>query len=189
MVYRVESPLEDGAGILDWYNFQTKQIQRTSSQGLPEGFGDVEFFAGLRDVQILKLAPAHIVAIGQSFGGEGQGETHLTLERDGTWMYAESNRVVSVAAPTVQRVLDTVGDLKAQRVEALVAESLDKFGLKAPACSLRLTLSNSDASPVRVLLIGAEVSAEGERYAMVKGQDSVFVLSEGDVRAFMTPLR
>jgi len=175
MVTYADVPLSDGvssnAVALNWFNPATRQVQRTETESefLPPHFGAADFFAGLRDTRILAIAPALITEMYQMIGTNA--ETRLTPD--------------NAAFQTLAVLFE---DFQAERVEALVAESLDKYGLKDPACTIRLNLISDLASPQRVLLIGAEVS-QGQRYAMVKGQDSVFVLSEPATQLLMMPFR
>jgi hypothetical protein len=70
-------------------------------------------------------------------------------------------------------LLNAVSALQAQRLVAADAKDLGPFGLVRPEVSLTLEVKGA-ASLSKTILLGAPVA--GGRYAMVRGQDLVFVL-------------
>lgn len=70
-------------------------------------------------------------------------------------------------------LLNTFSVIQAQRLVAADAKDLSPFGLTQPGFSLTLGMKG-DASLSKTILIGAAV--DGGRYAMVRGQDIIFVL-------------
>ena len=75
----------------------------------------------------------------------------------------------------VADVLSTFCFLRAQRLVSADEKELGKYGLVEPAQSLTLSLKG-DASLSKTVLIGG--ATDGGRYAMIRGQDLVFVLEE-----------
>lgn len=79
----------------------------------------------------------------------------------------------------ISNVLNTFCYLRAQRFVAEEPKDLARFGLTQPEFALTIGVKG-DAGLTKTVLIGA--AAEGGRYAMIRGQDLVFVL---DVPAAM----
>jgi len=75
----------------------------------------------------------------------------------------------------VADVLSTFCFLRAQRFVAADEKDLGKYGLVQPAQALTLSFKG-DASLAKTVLIGG--ATEGGRYAMIRGQDVIFVLDE-----------
>ena len=108
----------------------------------------------------------------------------LTLVRGGATQMVERAAVTNdfvVVAPVkgpadqeqISTILNTYCFLRAQRLVATDEKDLGKFGLAQPELALTLGLKG-DASQSKTVLIGA--TTEGGRFAMVRGQDLVFVL-------------
>ena len=76
----------------------------------------------------------------------------------------------------ISSVLNSFCYLHAQRFVAEDPQDLAPFGLAKPELALTLGLKG-DASQAKTILIGA--TTEGGRFAMVRGQDLVFVLDAG----------
>jgi hypothetical protein len=75
----------------------------------------------------------------------------------------------------VAEVLSTFCFLRAQSLVAADDKELGKYGLLQPELALMLSLKG-DASLAKTVLIGGATA--GGRYAMIRGQDVVFVLDE-----------
>jgi hypothetical protein len=110
----------------------------------------------------------------------------LTLDRGGATQVVEratATNDFTVVAPVkglaertlVADVLSTFCFLRAQRLVAADEKDLGKYGLVQPALTLTLSL-RGDASLAKTVLIGGATT--GGRYAMIRGQDLVFVLDE-----------
>ncbi|MCX7008602.1 MAG: DUF4340 domain-containing protein [Kiritimatiellaeota bacterium] len=107
-----------------------------------------------------------------------RGSATQTVER------ASTTNDFAVVAPDkgpadqaqVGNVLNAFCFLRAQRLVAADAKDLGKFGLAQPELALTFVLKG-DASQAKTVLIGT--TTEGGRFAMVRGQDLVFVLDAG----------
>ena len=110
----------------------------------------------------------------------------LTLVRGGATQVVERASLTNdfaVSAPAkgaadqllVNDVLNAFCFLRAARLVATDEKDLGKFGLAQPALSLTLSLKG-DASLAKTVLIGG--ATEGGRFAMIRGQELVFVLEE-----------
>ena len=108
----------------------------------------------------------------------------LTVVRGGVTQVVErasATNDFAVVAPVkgaankeqISNVLNAFCYLRAQRFVAEDPKDLAPFGLAAPEMALTVGIKG-DASLTKTILIGA--ATEGGRYAMVRGQDLVFVL-------------
>lgn len=95
-------------------------------------------------------------------------------DKEGTWRLENATGVLAVEEMT-QR-LSLLSTLSADRVEKPFAmpSDVDAYGLTSPWMEVSVSVEAGDAIR-KTLLIGSETS-EGARYAMVRGQDLVFVL-------------
>lgn len=111
----------------------------------------------------------------------------LAVVRSGTTQIvarASSTNDFMIVAPVkgvadqgqIDNVLNTFCFLRAERLVAADEKDLGKFGLAQPALALTIFIKG-DASQAKTVLMGAVT--EGGRYAMVRGQDLVFVLDAG----------
>ena len=73
----------------------------------------------------------------------------------------------------ISSIISAFCTLRAQRLVAADEKDLGKFGLAQPELALTLGIKG-DASQAKTVLVGA--TTEGGRFAMVRGQDLVFVL-------------
>lgn len=126
-----------------------------------------------RSRDILTLNPSETLKLSVARGGATQ-----TVER------ASVTNDFAVVAPVkgpadqaqVGNVLNAFCFLRAVRLVATDEKDLGKYGLAQPELALTLALKG-DASQAKTVLIGA--TTEGGRFAMVRGQDLVFVLDAG----------
>lgn len=139
----------------------------------------------LRDRTMLAVARERIVGIRMEQPGM---ERTLALDETGTWKVesAEGNAPRRVLAGAIEDLLLAAANLRALRVEALAPADVSAYGLSAPRASVTLAL-RGDNGIRKALLIGGS-AATGGVYAMVKGQDVVFVLDSGDVAMLLRDL-
>ncbi len=123
------------------------------------------------DRTLLDLKPDGITGVQRRMGGDALE----VAKKDGTW------QVVQPAdwradEPTLQRLADSLANLKAEKVASYRSKDLKAFGLEPPAAVVTVRLA-ADAKPgERVLRIGKEENEKGGRFAVVEGSDTVGVL-------------
>jgi Domain of unknown function (DUF4340) len=93
-----------------------------------------------------------------------------------------------VNTEAVPDLLALLSKFTADRIEkpCLVPSEADAYGLKAPWMEMTLSVDAGDAIR-KTILVGHETS-EGARYAMIRGQDLVFVLDAKTVALLSRPL-
>jgi len=103
----------------------------------------------------------------------GISETVLR-DKEGTWRLEQASGVLAVEG--LQQRLALLAALTAERIEKPCAleSDVEAYGLKAPWLEVSVSVNAGDAIR-KTLLVGSETSG-GYRYAMVRGQDLVFVL-------------
>lgn len=85
-----------------------------------------------------------------------------------------------IVLPAIENILFSVANLRALRIEKHNPEDLARYGLDKPGELLTIGLAGGEGIQKSIML-GAE-AGHGGRYAMVQGQDVVFVLDAGTVR-------
>jgi hypothetical protein len=136
-----------------------------------------------RDRTVLALAPETVWRLSRQVGKSVQ-----VVERvngGGAWQVAEAGRG-SVATQTVHAVLLRAANLRALRIECRGPDSLAPFGLDDSAVALTFGL-RGDAGIRKTLLLGFLSLTDGI-YAMIRGQDVVFVLDRSQVEDLMHEL-
>ena len=104
-------------------------------------------------------------------------EQAVSRDAAGKWTVNIGTGAVSQVA--IDDVLFLVANFRASRIESLNPENPGAFGLQAPFASITLGLSG-DEGIQKSIVVGGQ-TALGDRYAMVRGQDVVFVLDNGSV--------
>ncbi len=118
----------------------------------------------------MRLAPSTVQTITLSKGDE---EQTVRKDESGVWRLVLP-AAGHVEADAVQGVLGAVANLKAMRLEGQARDGLASYGLDPP--SMKLTMGVSSAQGIRkTLMIGFLAGTDGV-YAMVQGQDMIFVL-------------
>jgi hypothetical protein len=130
------------------------------------------------DRMMLAVSPPEVKRISLVKNGK---EQVVVLDDKGVWSVsvASSTNVPSnvehkVLLLSVENVLINSANLRATRIEEHNPEDLSKYGLDKPSELLTLGLASDEGIQKSVMLGG--VSQAGGRYAMVQGQDVVFVL-------------
>jgi hypothetical protein len=128
------------------------------------------------DRTMLTVAPDRVRRITLARGGAEQTVARLEA---GTWA-AVNPPTNDVNRAAVEDVLFLAANLRAARVEARNPRSLAGYGLECPQTVLTLVMSGGDGIQKSVFL-GLAAGADGH-YAIVQGQDVVFVLPRGTVQ-------
>jgi len=152
------------------------QVRRDALVFLPEATVlPLAFF----DRTVLAVAPERVQRITVR---DTSGEQILERDAEGVW------RVVQPAggrpdAQALSEILFGVSNLRAERVADQNPKLLSRYGLDAAAQSLTIGLSGGEAIQ-KIILVGKPVGNSG-RYAMIQGQDVVFVLHQATVDTLM----
>jgi hypothetical protein len=141
-----------------------------------ESFADPLFY---RNLTVLEINPSQIEKISVRSGGV---EQDVEKTPDGTFAAAPGE---TVNADALTGLIWTLNRLRAGRNEAFNPASLEAYGLTAPQTAVSVTLSGTNTIG-HIVLLGAE-TGDG-RFAMVQGQDIVFVLPEETVQALSCEL-
>jgi len=135
-----------------------------------------------RDRTVLSLSPDAIQRVTLR-----RGTARQTVVRDenGAWTAADaSNRV---AAAVMDEILFRTAHLRAQRIQGPAGEELAAYGLDEAAAILTLGL-RGEGGIKKSILFGSEAALDGGVYAMVQGQDVVYVLSRPLADVLTSPL-
>ena len=152
------------------------QVRRDALVFLPETTVlPLAFF----DRTVLAVAPERVQRITVR---DPSREQILERNAEGVW------RVVQPAggqpdAQALSEVLFGVSNLRAERVADQNPKLLSHYGLDAAAQSLTIGLSGGEAIQ-KIILVGVPAGSSG-RYAMIQGQDVVFVLHQATVDTLM----
>jgi hypothetical protein len=114
------------------------------------------------------------------------GTEVVERDKEGAWHLQNTSGVLSTEAMTER--LELLSKLTADRVEKPSATSsdADAYGLKKPWMEMSVSVDAGDAIR-KTILVGSQTS-EGARYAMVRGQDLVFVLDAKTVALLVKSL-
>lgn len=127
------------------------------------------------DVHVLRLAPADIRSIQLQ-----RGDALQVVQRTEEGAFEPSPDTPGQLVPgAADRRVAEVSDLRAERFVADDPENLGDYGLAEPAALLTLGLTG-ESGISKSVLIGGEADANSV-YAMIRGQESVFVIAK-DVR-------
>lgn len=125
-----------------------------------------------RDMQVLTLDPQAIIKI---IRRQSASEHVLAREGAGPWN-CPAPGAKSVNLPAVEALLQCVAALRAVRFEKSERAELGVYGLKAPRLALTFILGGQEGIQ-KTLLIG-DAAEDGGVYAMIQGQDVVFVIEK-----------
>ncbi len=139
----------------------------------------------LREKSVLALAQDDVDLISYSMGGET-----IDIKRDdkGGW-FIEKPEKIRVKAAVVNRDLNTLTNLTAKDIIDKPEKDGDPYGLQSPETIIRL----SGKKLGQTLLVGKSIPAKdpaqgktANRYARVKGFDTVYVISGGVLKRLKT---
>ncbi len=125
----------------------------------------------LHDRQITRFEVDRIVEL-----AVGAAESPMTFRKSGEdWKYL-GDLVLPIDKEKVTKVLNDVREIKTDRYVDYKAGDLKSYGLDQPA--LRLSLASSDGQRTSVLIsaTGPKDDQDKSRYAVVEGQNKVFLL-------------
>ncbi len=127
-----------------------------------------------RSRTVLQIDPSQIEKVTQQSGDE-----KLSIQSDGS-TFESSDRTQRIDAEAVFDLMALLISLRTERYIEFNPDSLDPYGLNQPPFRLTVTLSGTNTLG-RVLLLGE--TTEGGRFAMLQGQEIVFVLADKTVLA------
>jgi hypothetical protein len=114
------------------------------------------------------------------------GTEVVERDKEGLWHLENTSGVLSTEAMAERLTL--LSKLTADRVEkpCAISSDADAYGLKKPWMEMSVSVDAGDAIR-KTILVGSQTS-EGARYAMVRGQDLVFVLDAKTVALLIKSL-
>ena len=135
---------------------------------------------GLRDRIVMAVATSAVRRV--SVRRDTETEAVERVPEGDLWQVAGSPSGKAVANDALNAWLTLVSSLPAARIERLGvgARELEGYGLAEPAMEIDLDLLSADALR-KVLLIGRS-TADGGRYALLRGHDVIFVLGPETMR-------
>jgi hypothetical protein len=157
---------------------------RVEVGSLPAAFLNASAALALYDRTMLSFTNNSIQRISTKLPSGG---TEVAVrDKEGVWHLENSVGVLSMEAMTERLALLSM--LTADRVEKPSATSsdADAYGLKKPWMEMSVSVDAGDAIR-KTILVGSQ-TAEGARYAMVRGQDLVFVLDAKTVALLIKSL-
>lgn len=140
-------------------------------------FADPLFY---RNRTVLEIGPAQIENISVRSGTARWG---VEKKSDGTFTADGTGETVNAKALT--DLMWSLSGLHADRYEAFNPASLEPYGLTSPQAEIAVTLSGTNTIG-HIVLLGAET--KGGHFALVQGQNIVFVLSEETSQALTREL-
>ena len=133
------------------------------------------------DCRMLDLNPAQTKRV--TVNRQGSEET-VTVNADGLWV-AESPPDAQALGAEIAALLEMASRLRAERVESLSSTNAAAYGLGGAGA--RVTFGLSGGGIQKTVLIGSPNGRDGV-YAMIQGQDVVFVIDPGVAGALLRPL-
>ncbi len=135
-----------------------------------------------RDRIVLSISPDSVTRISRTKDGEAQSVKRNDNEE---WV-TEADPPGKVISSTVDDVLLGLARLKTDRIVDNDARNADQYGLGEPGSSLTILLRGEEGLQ-KTLLLGHKYRT-GSLYAMIKGQDMIFLISEETVEPLMKDL-
>ncbi|MFA6174244.1 MAG: DUF4340 domain-containing protein [Kiritimatiellales bacterium] len=123
-----------------------------------------------RSRTVLEVNPSLIQKITVQSGG-----TELSVQKTDNGVFAASQTSRQVNAEALTDLMWTLNELRTERYVDFNPVSLKPYGLDQPQTALTVTLSDTNAIG-RMVLLGSKT--ENGRFAMIQGQNIVFVVSE-----------
>ncbi|MFA7256083.1 MAG: DUF4340 domain-containing protein [Kiritimatiellales bacterium] len=139
----------------------------TDSQIVRKTFADPLFY---RSRIVLEVNPSLIQKITVQSSG-----TEQSVQKTDVGIFASAQPDRQVSAKALADIMWALNDLCADRYVDFNPVSLKPYGLDLPQTSLTVTLSDTNVIG-RIVLLGNK--AEDGRFAMIQGQNIVFVVSE-----------
>lgn len=173
---RISASGADGFCLAQYNN--EPSLYLTAGSLIHEAFADPLFY---RSRIVLEINPAQIQKITVKTGGKPEQSVQKTAA--GGFTAAQNDRQVNPQALT--DMMWVLNDLRAGRYVDYNPASLHPYGLDQPRTALTVTLSDTNAIG-RMVLLGAET--DGGRFAMVQGQNIVFVIAEESAQTLTSEL-
>jgi len=137
-----------------------------SAEIVRDEFSDPLFY---RNRTVLELSPGQIDKITVRIG---EIEQSAQKNRDGSFLSTDPARLTD--SKTLTGLFRALSHLNAKRYAAYNPASLEPYGLAQPEAEVSVSLTGTNTIG-RILLIGSETP--GGRFAMLQGQNIVFILS------------
>jgi len=150
----------------------------TAGSLVREEFADPLFY---RSRTLLEINPAAI----QMITVRSADGTERSARKTESGAFAAGHPDRKIQPDALTDLMWTLNDLRAVRFAALNPESLSPYGLEPPETVLTVTVSGTE-SIGRMVLLGSPV--EDGRFAMVQGQNIVFVVSEETAKSMTREL-
>lgn len=170
----------ESAGLLDivFTNAPTRYV--VASSNLPPAVLAPSAAFGLRDRVVLAVSTSAVRRVTVRRDAETEA-VERGPDAEG-WQVVASPSGKTVATDALSAWLTLLSHLRAERIERLGAgaRDLDAYALAEPAMEIDVDLLSADALR-KVLLIGRS-TADGGRFAMLRGHDVVFVLGAETMR-------
>jgi hypothetical protein len=137
---------------------------------------------GYRERTMLALGASSIRRISQI---TTTGEHGVERDNDGSWtcMGAEQQRLLPDA---LEHVLEAIARVRATQIVAHNPKSLDVYGLDVPRVTVTFGLQGEDGILKSILL--GKADEKGQVFAMVRGQDVVFLIADTFAKRLSNPL-
>jgi hypothetical protein len=132
------------------------------------------------DRDILKIDSGAITSFARK---RGQDVLEL-VKKDDVWQLTKPAEELA-DEKTVPELLKDLAGLKATRIAAFKPKDTKLFGLEKPEATVTIKLSQGAKPEEYVLELGKEADAEGERFAQLKGGQTVVVLSAPVVKKLL----
>jgi len=161
----ISMPGSDGLRLVQYNN--EPSFYATAEGIVRDTFADPLFY---RSRTVLEVSPALIQKITVLSGG---AEQYVQKTETGTFAAGQPDRQISAKALT--DLMWTLNELHAGRYVDFNPISLKPYGLDQPQTSLTVSLSDTNIVG-RMVLLGSKT--EDGRFAMIQGQNIVFVVSE-----------
>jgi hypothetical protein len=171
----ISAPGSDGLQLVQYNN--EPSFYATAGGIVRDVFADPLFY---RSRTVLEVSPALIQKITVLSGGT---EQWVQKTETGTFSAGQPDRQVSAKALT--DLMWTLNELHAERYVDFNPASLKPYGLDQPQTSLTISLSDTHVVG-RMVLLGSKT--EDGRFAMIQGQNIVFVVSEETAQTLIREL-
>jgi hypothetical protein len=161
----ISEPGTDGQRLVQYDN--ESSFYATGGGLVRDTFADPLFY---RSRKVLEVSPAVIQKITMQSGG-----TEQSVQKTEAGAFTAGQPERQVSANVLTELMWTLNDLRAGRYVSFNPVSLKPYGLDPPQVTLTVTLNDTNIVG-RMVLIG-DKTGDG-RFAMIQGQNIVFVVSE-----------
>lgn len=163
---RISTAGADGLRLAE-YNDEPS-LYLTADGAIREAFAEPLFY---RSRTVLELNPAQI----QKITVQTTGRPEQSVQKTETGAFAAAQADLQVSPQALTDMMWALNDLRAERYVNYNPASLRPYGLDQPRTAVTVTLSDTNIIG-RMVLLGSET--EDGRFAMIQGQNIVFVIAE-----------